>query len=478
MNKEKLAKSVGVCTHFESCELGWKVDNLLPILKDLGAGHVRQEIKWEWVEQQKGVYEIPALSMDWVDKVSRAGLGILLILDYGNPIYENPLDADGFAAYAGFMAERLKDYPIIAYEIWNEPTNFFFYEQYGGTWSGKESSIWLEKFQELISKSAEAIRKADPTATIITNPGEPQFFHLAEKYPVAFKEIDGVSHHPYPVQLPPESLPLGGGEISADHGIVSADDNHSFLSLFRRTQEQGQKCFGKTLKLFSTEFGFSTYNPAEKPGWAAGYNEFTQACFMTRAVILNFVAGVESPCIYNLMDDGIGRDECEENFGLVRNEKRNYEPKPSYVAIKRLIELLGDDWEFVPEPPVKLQLPEQQFYRGLNWRKKAEEPFILIDGPLLYWFKKGDQFLCFFWKAGRINGETPAPFARLNWEHAPDVKPVKIQDVVSGEDLPVCIETPRRMGEYSMRLILTDLPVRPSPVAILWQSSKSDLESK
>ncbi len=463
-----MEKSVGVCTHFESCELGWKVDKLLPVIKDLGAGHVRQEIKWEWVERQKGVYEIPALSMDWVDKVTDAGLGIILILDYGNPIYENPLDADGFADYAGFMAERLKDYPIIAYEIWNEPTNFFFFEQYGGTWSGKETSLWLEKFSELISKSAQAIRKSDPTATIITNPGEPQFFHLAEKYPEAFSEIDGVSHHPYPVMLPPESQPLGGGQISVDDGVVSADDNHSFISLFDYTLSHGKQHLGKELKLFSTEFGFSNYNPTLKPGWAAGYNEFTQACFMSRAVILNFVAGVKSPCIYNLMDDGIDRDECEDNFGLVRNEKLNYEPKPVYEAVKRLIRILGNDWEFVTDPPVKLDLPDQQFYRGLHWRKMAEEPFIKIDGPLLYWFKKGEKYLCFIWKAGRINGESHPLLGRVVWEHAPAVKPVQIQDVVSGETLPVCIETPRRMGQYSMRLIVKDLPVGPAPIAILW----------
>jgi hypothetical protein len=42
--------SIGVCTHFESRELGWKIENLLPVLLELGIGHVRQEIKWEWVE--------------------------------------------------------------------------------------------------------------------------------------------------------------------------------------------------------------------------------------------------------------------------------------------------------------------------------------------------------------------------------------------------------------------------------------------
>ena len=161
VSKENLEKAIGVCAHFESCELGWNVDNLLPIIKDLGAGHVRQEIKWEWVEQQKGVYEIPALSMDWVDKVTEAGLGIIMILDYGNELYDNPLDPDAFANYAAFMAERLKDYPIIAYEIWNEPTNFYFFEQYGGTWSGKETSLWMEKFSELMAKAAAAIRKVD-----------------------------------------------------------------------------------------------------------------------------------------------------------------------------------------------------------------------------------------------------------------------------------------------------------------------------
>lgn len=459
-------KSVGVCTHFESREIGWKIEKLLPLLLELGAGHVRQEIKWEWVEKEKGKYEIPEVSLQWVEAVAKAGLGIILILDYGNPLYENPLDPDGFAGYAEFMAEFLKEYPIIAFEIWNEPTNFYFLEQYGGSWSGKTESLWLDKFCELVNQAATAIRRVNPAAKIITNPGEPQYFHMTRKHPHAFREIDGISHHPYPVRLPPETLPLGGGEICADDGVACADDSHSFISLFEYSIVHGLKTLRKRLEMYATEFGFSTYNANARPGWGAGYNEITQACFLTRAVILCLVAGVNSPCIYDLMNDGIDPNEGEQNFGLLRNELQNYAPKPAFHAVKRLLAALGEDWEFLPEPPVTIDVPSGNFDQGLIWQRRVKEPFVKIDYPLIYCFRKTKSCLFFVWKAGRVNAEGHPPTGRVIWENAPQVREVVIEDLVTGESLPELLGEPPKCGQYSERFILKGIPFRASPIAI------------
>jgi hypothetical protein len=459
-------KGLGVCTHFESREVGWKIENLLPVLLDLGATHVRQEIKWEWVEKEKGVFEIPQLSRTWIDAVAQQGLGVIVILNYGNPLYENPLDPDGFAAYARFMAEELRSYPVIAFEIWNEPTNFFFLKQYGGSWSGKGESLWLDKFCELVAKASAAIKAADPKATVITNPGEPQFFHMILKHGRALDHLDGVSHHPYSVRFPAETLPLGGGEISAEDGVASADDTHSFTSLFQYTEAHAQKHLGRSVKLFATEFGFSTYNAYPKPGWMAGYTENAQACYLARAVILCLVSGVQSPCVYDLMDDGVNMTDAEHNFGLIKNAEKGYQKKTAFFTLKRLIAALGTDWEYVGSHSMHIDVPMEAFQEGLSWQKTMPDPFVKIDGPLLYLFKTAGSYVAVLWKAGRINGEKNAPLGRIIWEHAPRVAGVTMEDSVSGESLPVSFEPPPPNGQYRERMILCDVPFRPSPVIV------------
>jgi hypothetical protein len=410
-----------------------------------------------------------------MDAVREAGLSVILILDYGNPLYDHPLDAEGFAAYAGFMAKELRDYPIVAYEIWNEPTNFYFLKTYGGTWSGKGECPWLDRFAELIDAASAAIKEADPAATVIANPGEPQFFHMAEKHSQHLARLDGVSHHPYSVRFPPETLPLGGGDISVEDGAVCADDDHSFLSLFRRTIEHGEKHLGRRIQLFATEFGFPSYNAHPAPGWFSGYTETAQACYLARAVVLCLVAGVQSPCIYDLMNDGCMEQDAEHNFGLIRNEEQGYERKPAFFAIQRLIAHLGTAWEMVNEPPAWIDVPSEDFQKGLGWQKVLPDPFVKIDGPLLYWFQTPDRCLAILWNAGRINGEETPPHGRLIWEHAPAVSGISIEDVVTGEQLAARLEQPPSSGQYSQRIILRDLPFRSSPLIVTFEIAGSTL---
>ncbi|OGV40956.1 MAG: hypothetical protein A2X48_11330 [Lentisphaerae bacterium GWF2_49_21] len=470
MDKLKMAKGLGVCTHFETRDKGWKVEKLLPMIIKLGAVAVRSEIHWEKTETKKGYYKIPKVYQDWVDRVSDSGLGIILILDYGNPLYNNPLDPAGFAKFAGYMARILKSKNIVAYEIWNEPTNFFFYRQYGGNWSGREPSLWREKFCELLGMSADAIRNADPDAEIITNPGEPQFFHMANHHPESFRNVDGVSHHPYTVRFPPETVPFGGGYISAQDGIACADDEHGYVSLFEMTRRHSLLALKKELGLYATEFGFSTYNHNFKPGWFCGYTEAAQASYLCRAIILSFAAGVKTPCVYDFMNDGIDPEDAESNFGIIRNDQEGYRPKPAYHALKNLIHALGTDWTYLADAPAELSVQVNGLPATLYWQKQAEEHFLKITKPQSFWFGKRDEFLCFVWKGGRMNAEYNAPVGKIIWEHAPaNLKALSVEDVVTGEKLALNLEAPRRNGQYGMRKIVKDIPVGNNPILVRWR---------
>jgi beta-glucosidase/6-phospho-beta-glucosidase/beta-galactosidase len=100
-------------------------------MKQMGVQYVRDEWGWEGVEKTKGVYAMSPEGQHKFDALNAAGIKIICALDYGNKLYANPLDPDAFANYAAWMARTYKG-KVVAWEIWNEPDNFYFFKQYGG----------------------------------------------------------------------------------------------------------------------------------------------------------------------------------------------------------------------------------------------------------------------------------------------------------------------------------------------------------
>ncbi|MBN2714073.1 MAG: hypothetical protein JXR97_16765 [Planctomycetes bacterium] len=462
-------RRIGVCTHFERREQGWKVENLLPGILDLGVGVVRQEIKWEDVEKEKGQFVIPEVDLDWLRQTEEAGLEVILLLCYGNNLYENPLDPEGFARFAGFMANELKGRHIISYEIWNEPTNFYFYNQYGGSFSGKEPCLWLDRFCELMALSAAAIREADPEAVIITNPGEVQTYHMMERYASSFENIDGVSHHPYTVRFPPETLPLGGGRIAAEDGANMADDRHSFKSLFDMTREHSRNLLGRELDMYITEYGFTSYNQSQKPGWPRGYNEPTQAAYSVRSLILGLKSDVRVSCLYDYMNDGTDPFEAEQNFGIIRHEDEGYVKKSVYGAVKRMLGVLGSSFSHLNTVPAQLSAPMLPLNQRYFWQEEAKEPFLPEREAMAEWFKQDERYVTFVWLSGRMPGEENTPVGRIFWPNAPKkLSKAIITDLVTGETSERALVLPRRSGMDGEGLILENIPVTGSPHAIQW----------
>ncbi|HCE46330.1 MAG TPA: hypothetical protein DET40_22520 [Lentisphaeria bacterium] len=455
---------LGICTHFGRRDQGWKAEHLVPLAKEMGVSLVRDEIEWHSVEKEKGKYEISQANHDWLKKVSDAGMGINFVLLYGNSIYENPLDPKAFANFAKFMAEELVGkYNIVSFEIWNEPTNFQFLKQYGGPWSGKEPCLWLEKFAELVAGTASVLKKTVPQIPLIAAPGDPQFFHMAMRYPESLKDIDAVASHPYPSRFPPETVPWGGLQIHERDGISVADDDHSYFSLWRRTQEQCRKYLGRELALHATEWGYSTYDHHRKGHNMAGYSESAQAMYLARGIILTMAAGVESIYLYDFMDDGMNRYELEDNFGMVRHEARCYEKKPSWHTLRRLSEMLSPEWSKVASPPAKLNVEINPLpYNSDLWQHPVKEPYLCINAPQFHWFKVGRDMVSFVWRGGRISGEYRDPVGCIEWDNAPDFRRIEMFDLYSGQMLPV-----NPLVEKG-KLILPEVPVGGSPAAIRW----------
>jgi len=133
---------------------------------------------------------------------------MIVLLFRANGLYDNPLDPAAFANYAASMATTLKDAPVAAYQIWNEPANFDVRRHYGGRWNGRGDALWVKQFSEMARQATLAIRRVE--AVIIHNLEGPAWVYAMRQYPQDFSDIDGVALHPYTFRLPPESVPWGG----------------------------------------------------------------------------------------------------------------------------------------------------------------------------------------------------------------------------------------------------------------------------
>ena len=135
-------------------------EELASILRTLSEGGfvwVRQTFRWSQIQAKDG-----ATGYDWsdVDRVMEAlrrhtDLRLVAVLD-DEPTA--PLaDVDVFAAFAGAFAERYGN-QVDHYQIWDEPN-------LAARWGG--GPVNPAGYADLLSRSAEAIRAADPQARIL-----------------------------------------------------------------------------------------------------------------------------------------------------------------------------------------------------------------------------------------------------------------------------------------------------------------------
>ena len=170
-------------------------------------------------------YQIPAKTKVWIQAARRAGLKIDLILAYGNPAYADHYDTDAYAKAAGWLAREVAN-DVQAIEILNEPNNFGFRDIYRGQWNGKEPngsvSPYLQKYVQILSAAAKEIKLANPHMAVIG---------LGTPAPASFRmlalglapQVDGLTDHPYGVQMP-ELVPYAATpDILQRDGIATAD---------------------------------------------------------------------------------------------------------------------------------------------------------------------------------------------------------------------------------------------------------------
>jgi hypothetical protein len=295
---------LGVQTHFGQFRSG--SEGIFDLIRRAGISWVRDEIYWEKIENRKGVFDFPPAYDDYVKIARKQNLRLLLILDFGNPLYmaggkigpATDEERAAFGRYCGAAVRRYKSMGVRHYEIWNEPNASTF-------WQPKPNP---KDYAKLLETAYQACKEADPGCTVLgcSTSGtdlafiEQVFASGGEKF------MDAVSFHPYDYPKAPETYILQG--IAALRKIV------------------GEK------PLWITEIGYPTHVGS------SGVSEEQQANLLVRTVLLARSAPtVRRLFWYDFQNDGTDPADNESNFGLIRKDQT---AKLAYAAVRTMSSLL------------------------------------------------------------------------------------------------------------------------------------------
>jgi len=309
---------LGVNTHFYTgSDKDWSM------LAESGLGMVRTDVSWARFEKSPGKYDHSRHDA-LIGGLERHDVWLLWVIDYGNKLYDpdasvrfnlgirNEKARQASARFCTALAKRYKGKKII-WELWNEPNLSKF-------WGPKPDPEQYVTWCKLV---AAAIRKVDPDACIVA-PGLSRFdfLFLEECFSRGLLEvIDGVTVHPYrsgAAQFPKVVQPKARLSLSLDP--ESAIRGYTRL----RDLIERHKPTGKGISILSGEWGYSTTYVTHE----------LQGKYLARQWLANMACGVPISIWYDWHDDGPNPADMEHNFGTITHD---YEPQPSYIAMKTLI---------------------------------------------------------------------------------------------------------------------------------------------
>lgn len=304
---------VGVNIHFTDAKPGE-----MEMLSDAGFGLIRMDFSWSWIEKTPGVYDFSAFDT-LASQCAKHHIRPLFILDYANPLYDNnlaPHTDTGRAAFVRWVQASVNHFhgKHIIWEMWNEPN--------GGFWKPHAD---VGDYTKLALAVGKAFRETAPHETYIgpATAGIDWSF-LESCFQAGLLDYwSGVSVHPYRGSVPDTAAP----------------EYQKLAALIAKYAPPG-----KAIPILSGEWGYSVATLKAPAGMS---KEDAQANYFDREILTNLASHVPVSIWYDWHNDGPNPDDNESNFGLVRNAYHAgrdpvYDPKPSYVAAKTLLHLLGD----------------------------------------------------------------------------------------------------------------------------------------
>ena len=282
----------------------------IDLMSQAGVKMIRDEIFWWNVEKEKGKLIIQPRTLQNIDYTRSKGIEVLLILDYGNKLYDQglsphtPEGRQAFAKYCYTVVSTLRG-RVNRFEIWNEPN-------IDGFWTPKPN---VKDYALLLETAYKACKEANPDCVIIGGvTSGVDLTYLEELFKLGgIQYMDVLSLHPYR-QNAPEM-----GEKTVDQLI--------------KAQQLTVK-YNKPLRLWVTEMGYPTHTGAN------GHPESRQAAYLSRCYLEILSTGlVDHFFWYWFGPDGKDATYSEDRFGLVRE---NWTLKPGYSTYSSLaLQLAG-----------------------------------------------------------------------------------------------------------------------------------------
>ena len=313
------ALELGVGTHFgqgrgdPASAFAW--------MKSAEMRSFRDEIYWNNIEHNPGQFQPSPNAIKSLQAFSNsniAGINPILILSYGNPLYDNGLQPytsagrNAFAAYTRWIAQQLNG-KVNYFEVWNE-WNI-------GTGSPSGALKSPTDYTLLASAAYDAIKSVNSANKVIVGAVGDDLnnwsWTRAAVNAGLLRKADGVSVHLY-------NADWGGNSQFGSHELV---DRLAALQVILRAANGG-----KAMPIYVTETGSSTNIGTSKP---LGVPETVQAEQYARFVLesqtITDLAGI---WFYDLVNDGTDATDRESNFGLLRT---NLTEKPAGCRLRSLV---------------------------------------------------------------------------------------------------------------------------------------------
>ncbi len=299
----------GVNVHF----LG-NLDDHIQLLKEAGFGWVRKDFDWATIEKNEGEYNFEKYDA-FVNALNNAGIKVLLILNYRNPLYDSnlsPYTNIGRRAFARFAEAAARHYANndVAWEIYNEPN--------WGFWKPVPN---VEHYIELARVVTQTLKRAAPRQPILApalaGPTSDQskkeasytYLNAVLNDPVA-KQWNAISIHPYCTPKKPECI------------FNEAPRLNSLLSWH-----------GIKAPYIFSEWGYHTAN-------RKGVSEDVQAAYAARAFLITSSMRMPFSIWYDWQDTADDPGDGEHNYGLLYynmlDSNSDGTRKPAFNAIRDL----------------------------------------------------------------------------------------------------------------------------------------------
>jgi hypothetical protein len=280
----------------------------MDMARGTGAGWIREEIRWDWVEHPLGQWDW-GFTDEMVQDARGRGLDILGVLGYNNSAQQagtvnfSMPDIGLWKTYVAGVVGHYKG-QIHAWEVWNEPDVPYF-------WSGSVSD-----YLTLLRETYNTIKSVDPSAIVMNGACSNLDLNWFNQFldQGGAKYTDVLAFHPYVLKS------------SLDNGLYQKLDLQHFKDIQART--------GKAW--WFTEIGWSSASDGPDYGGGVG-SEQAQASYMIRQYVMSLdFAGlnVEHIFWYNFHDDGTDPGNVENNYGLIKNDWHT--PKFSYTAYQQM----------------------------------------------------------------------------------------------------------------------------------------------